>query len=39
MTEMKIGVVGCAGRMGRMLVREAHETAGCAVAVSVPGGP
>ncbi len=32
MTEMKIGVVGCAGRMGRMLVREVHGTAGCAVA-------
>ncbi len=32
MTEMKIGVVGCAGRMGRMLVREVHETPGCAVA-------
>ncbi len=39
MTEMKIGVVGCAGRMGRMLVREVHETAESAVAggTEVPG--
>ena len=29
MTEMKIAVVGCAGRMGRMLVREVTETKGC----------
>ena len=39
MADMKIGVVGCAGRMGRMLVREAHETAGCEVAggIEAPG--
>jgi len=30
--EMKIGVVGAAGRMGRMLVRQVGETAGCALA-------
>ena len=39
MTEMKIGVVGCAGRMGRMLVREAHETPGCVLAVNAQGAP
>ncbi len=32
MADLKIGVVGCAGRMGRMLVRQVHETPGCAVA-------
>jgi 4-hydroxy-tetrahydrodipicolinate reductase len=26
---MKIGVVGATGRMGRMLIRQVHETAGC----------
>ena len=31
MTKMKIGIVGCAGRMGRMLTREVHETDGCEV--------
>ena len=31
MAEMKIGVVGCGGRMGRMLVCAAHETPGCKV--------
>ncbi len=31
MSDMKIGVMGCAGRMGRMLTRQVHETAGCAV--------
>ena len=30
MTDTKIGIVGCAGRMGRMLVAEAHRTAGAA---------
>ncbi len=35
MGDMKIGVVGCAGRMGRMLVRQVHETPGCAVAGGV----
>ncbi len=29
---MKIGVVGCAGRMGRMLVQEIAATAGCTLA-------
>ena len=32
MTEMRIGVVGCAGRMGQMLVRTIHEAAGCVLA-------
>ena len=31
MDDYKIGVVGCAGRMGRMLVRCLDETAGCQV--------
>ena len=39
MADMKIGVVGCAGRMGRMLARQVHETPGSVVAVSVRGGP
>jgi len=30
--ERKIGIVGAAGRMGRMLVRTVHETPGCVVA-------
>ena len=29
---MKIGIVGCAGRMGRMLVKQVTETEGCIVA-------
>lgn len=29
---MKIGIVGCAGRMGRMLVKQVTETNGCIVA-------
>ncbi len=29
--DMKIGVVGCAGRMGQMVVRQVSETAGCVV--------
>ncbi|MFQ5785432.1 MAG: 4-hydroxy-tetrahydrodipicolinate reductase [Alphaproteobacteria bacterium] len=38
---MKIGVAGCAGRMGRMLVRQVHETLGCVVAggCEAPGAP
>ncbi|HYH39674.1 MAG TPA: 4-hydroxy-tetrahydrodipicolinate reductase [Azospirillum sp.] len=38
---MKIGVVGCAGRMGQMLVRQIAETPGCTVAGGTerPGGP
>ncbi|HYD30844.1 MAG TPA: 4-hydroxy-tetrahydrodipicolinate reductase, partial [Azospirillaceae bacterium] len=37
---MKIGVVGCAGRMGQMLVREIAATPGCRIAggTSRPGG-
>ncbi|MFB9353649.1 4-hydroxy-tetrahydrodipicolinate reductase [Sneathiella chinensis] len=29
---MKIGIIGCAGRMGRMLIKQVSETAGCTVA-------
>jgi len=38
---MKIGVVGCAGRMGQMLVREIAATPGCTVAGGTErvGGP
>jgi len=32
MAEIAIGVTGCGGRMGRMLVAEIHGTAGCRVA-------
>ncbi len=32
---MKIGVLGAAGRMGRMLIRQIHETDGCTVAGAV----
>ncbi|MEJ0072144.1 MAG: 4-hydroxy-tetrahydrodipicolinate reductase [Pseudomonadota bacterium] len=32
---MKIGVVGAAGRMGRMLIRQVHETAGCTLAGAI----
>ena len=28
---MKFGIVGCAGRMGRMLVNQAAKTKGCEV--------
>ena len=36
----RIGVIGCAGRMGRMLIREIAGTEGCALAGGVvkPGG-
>ena len=39
MAKTKIGVVGCAGRMGRMLVAEIAATAGCTIAggSEVPG--
>ncbi len=30
--DMKIGVVGCAGRMGQSLVRQVRETGGCRLA-------
>ncbi len=38
---MNIGVIGCAGRMGRMLVRTILATDGCAVAggIEAPGAP
>ena len=32
MSEMKIGVVGAAGRMGRELIRAVHDTKGCKLA-------
>ncbi len=32
MAELKIGIVGCAGRMGCMLVRQIAQTEGCALA-------
>lgn len=31
MSDMKIGIVGCAGRMGRMLVKQVTETDGCKI--------
>ncbi len=30
--DMKIGVVGCAGRMGRALIQQIHDTEGCRLA-------
>jgi 4-hydroxy-tetrahydrodipicolinate reductase len=37
---LKIGIVGCAGRMGRMLVAEVLATAGCALSGGTePTGP
>ena len=41
MAEIRIGVVGCAGRMGRMLVRQIDETAGATLAggIEVAGNP
>jgi 4-hydroxy-tetrahydrodipicolinate reductase len=38
---VRIGIVGCAGRMGRLLVAEAHAADGAAVAAGceAPGGP
>ncbi len=41
MTDYRIGVVGCAGRMGRMLVATIAGTPGCAVAGGSerPGNP
>ena len=38
---MKIGIVGCGGRMGRMLVAQVHETDGASLAggTEVPGSP
>lgn len=39
--ELKIGIVGAAGRMGRMLIKQVAETAGCALAGACerPGSP
>lgn len=31
MSDLKIGIVGCAGRMGRMLVNQVADTRGCSV--------
>lgn len=31
MSDLKIGIVGAAGRMGRMLVKQVSETAGCEI--------
>jgi 4-hydroxy-tetrahydrodipicolinate reductase len=40
MAKTRIGVIGCAGRMGRMLLREIAGTEGCALAGGTvrPGG-
>jgi 4-hydroxy-tetrahydrodipicolinate reductase len=35
MAKTRIGVIGCAGRMGRMLIREIAGTEGCALAGGV----
>ena len=35
--DVKIGIVGAAGRMGQMLVRQVTETAGCKVAGATEG--
>ena len=39
MAEIRIGVIGCAGRVGRMLIADINATAGCALAggVARPG--
>jgi 4-hydroxy-tetrahydrodipicolinate reductase len=41
MAEIAIGVTGCGGRMGRMLVATIHGTEGCRVAggIEAPGNP
>lgn len=41
MEKVKVGVVGCAGRMGRMLVRCIHETEGATLigGTESPGSP
>jgi 4-hydroxy-tetrahydrodipicolinate reductase len=41
MTDLRIAVVGCAGRMGAMLVREIADTEGCRLAGGIenPGHP
>lgn len=39
MTNLKIGVAGCAGRMGRAVIRQISQTAGCELAggIEQPG--
>jgi 4-hydroxy-tetrahydrodipicolinate reductase len=41
MAEIAIGITGCAGRMGRMLIAEVQETAGCRVGggIEAKGNP
>ena len=41
MTDLRIGVVGCSGRMGRMILRTIAATPGCAIAggSEAPGSP
>ncbi len=41
MDEVRIGITGCGGRMGRMLVAEVQGTAGCRLAggAEAPGSP
>ena len=40
MSELKVGIVGCAGRMGRMLLAAVSANADCALAggCEAPGG-
>ena len=35
--DVKVGIVGAAGRMGQMLVRQVTETPGCKVAGATEG--
>ncbi len=41
MADIRIGIVGCAGRMGRALIKQVTETDGCVVAggTEQPGNP
>ncbi len=41
MTDMRLVVVGAAGRMGRMLIRAIHEAPGCVLSAAIerPGSP
>jgi len=41
MTDMRLVVVGAAGRMGRMLIRAVHEAPGCVLSAAIerPGSP
>jgi 4-hydroxy-tetrahydrodipicolinate reductase len=41
MADVRIGVMGCGGRMGRMLVAEVHATEGCRLSggCEAPGNP